>query len=526
MKTSITKILSNSSLDDLAGQLFCPAAFINDDAEGIRQIETLIREHKIGGLTFFHSRASAATNYEKKEVIAYRDSLEKLKSLIAHYQSLSEIPLLISIDAEWGLAMRVENTPCYPYAITLGAMPEEGDDLIYQAALQMGKDLKSVGIDYNLAPVVDINSNPDNPVIGYRSFGESRENVTRKAAAFCRGLADAGILNSLKHFPGHGDTAVDSHLGLPVIKRSRAEMLKEDLAPFRALIDRGVDSVMVGHLAVPALSGHETLPATLSEKIIKGLLREEFGFDGVVISDALNMHSVCKIYSEKGILEQKAFEAGNDILCFSEHIAEGKNKILDHCGESAIKDSVARILAMKEKVGLLQKKERQGAPDLVRASKINREIAALSMIRLSEQPSATDIPDTFVCIGAHEKENGFLEELRKTKRITTIRVEENTGSLKLSTRDPIAIALYPPNIKPHSNFGISPDNLELIEQLLNRHRVTLLLFGNPYAIRVITSLHKAYDVIVSGQDLPEFQTTAARVLKGDLQAKGQMPFHL
>ncbi|THD65697.1 glycoside hydrolase family 3 protein [Robertkochia marina] len=525
MSSKTATILKEHPLEDLAGQLFCPAAFIHDDEAGIEDMERLIREQKIGGITFFHSRASAATNYEKKEVISYADSLEKLKQLISRYQAISEIPLLISIDAEWGLAMRVEETPQYPYAITLGSLDEQYDDLIFEAGYQIGRDLKSAGIDFNLAPVVDINTNPQNPVIGYRSFGASREKVFQKAAQYCEGLARAGVANSLKHFPGHGDTAVDSHLGLPVIGKSRKELEEQELYPFKKLIAKGVDSVMVGHLAVPALSGHDTLPATLSEKIIKGVLREEMNFEGVVISDALNMHSVSKLYPEKGLLELKAFQAGNDMLCFSENIKEGKEKILRNCSEASIREAVERILSLKEKVGTLESKKPIGEPDHEKAKDINTRIAQKSIVSLKIKTPEIS-PDTVVLVGEHKRENGFLKTLETSQKFTAIRVDKHTGNLNLSTQNEIVVALYPPHVKPAGNFGYSDENLEMLKGLTERHRVTFLVFGNHYSVQVIPGIKDAANILFCGQHLKAFQKTAARILNGELTPEGKLPFGL
>lgn len=523
MTGTVDDVLKKYTLKALSGQLFCPAAFIHDDEEGIARTEQLIREHKIGGLTFFHSRVSAATNYEKKEVPSYTDSLEKLKNLIIHYQSLSEIPLLMSIDAEWGLAMRVENTQQYPYALTLGALPESSDHMIYEAAFQIGKDLKSIGIDYNLAPVADINSNPDNPVIGYRSFGASRALVTKKAAQFCRGLSDAGIANCLKHFPGHGDTAVDSHLGLPLIKKNKEALFREELYPFKALIAQGVDSVMIGHLAVPALSGEDTLPATLSKKIIKDLLRETLGFNGLVISDALNMHSVSKIYPEKGELELRAFEAGNDLLCFSEHVKEGIEKISFNASESHILESTRRILELKNKVGLFSEAERPAATLSETASQLNKRMAQKSIVALKN--TATDA-NTIVLIGDTKRENGFVETLRSARNCNVINVEQEISTLQLSPETGVIIALFPPFIKPIEQFGISSENLNLINNLLHRQNTTLCIFGNPYVIREISGYENTVNTLLCGQDLREFQQTAAEYLLKKTSVTGALPFPL
>ena len=219
----MSKMLSTSeAIDQLSktekvGQLFMPAAFINDTEEEIQQLENLISNHHVGGLCFFHSRASAATNFEgKKKIVVNEHSFETLKNLIKRYQKAATYPLLISIDAEWGLAMRIENTPQYPYAITLGANVNN-IDLTFEVGRQIAQDCKVAGIHWNLSPVVDINTNPNNPVIGYRSFGDDKMNVVSLATAYVKGTQSEGVLTSIKHFPGHGDTATDSHHTLPVL---------------------------------------------------------------------------------------------------------------------------------------------------------------------------------------------------------------------------------------------------------------------------------------------------------------------
>ena len=237
------------TLEQKIGQFFFPAVFINDTEENIQETERLIKEHNIGGLTFFHSRASAATNYESKKKVEFNDdSYQRLKDLIVRYQKCATTPLLMSIDAEWGLAMRVEKTPQYPYAITLGALPERKIDLVYEVGKQIALDLKSAGIHYNLAPLADINNNPNNPVIGYRSFGSNKEKVAQYALEYLRGMSDVGILGCLKHFPGHGNTNVDSHLGLPVLQENLEQLLENELVPFIKGIENQVDSIMIGHL--------------------------------------------------------------------------------------------------------------------------------------------------------------------------------------------------------------------------------------------------------------------------------------
>src|SRR5690606_101985 len=193
-------------------------------------------EHHVGSICFSHSRASAATNSEgKKKIVHNAKSYDRLRELITRYQKTSKVPLLVAIDAEWGLAMRIENTPQYPYAITLGALTEYSD-LIHQVGEAIGKDCKQAGVQWNLAPVVDINNNPENPVIGYRSFGDDRERLPSKTGALTNGMSKSGTWNSIKRCPGHGDTATDSHVGLPVIDKSMGELMKNELNPFQKLM--------------------------------------------------------------------------------------------------------------------------------------------------------------------------------------------------------------------------------------------------------------------------------------------------
>ena len=251
------------TLEQKIGQFFFPAVFINDTEENFQEIERLIKVHNIGGLTFFHSRASAATNYESKKKVEFIDnSFDKLKELVVRFQNCASTPLLMCIDAEWGLAMRVENTPQYPYAISLGALPERYEYLAYEVGKRTGLDLKAAGIHYNLAPLADINNNPNNPVIGYRSFGQNKERVSNFELEYLKGLNEVGILGCLKHFPGHGNTSVDSHLGLPILEETLEELMENELVPFIKGIENNVDSIMIGHLAEPTLNEGKNTSAT------------------------------------------------------------------------------------------------------------------------------------------------------------------------------------------------------------------------------------------------------------------------
>jgi beta-glucosidase-like glycosyl hydrolase len=497
-------------LSEKVGQFFMPAAFINDTEAKIQELEKLIAKYHVGGLCFFHSRASAATNFEGKKKIVYNEqSLTTLKNLIRRYQNAAKHPLLISIDAEWGLAMRIENTPQYPYAITLGAI-QNNEDLIFKVGQQIALDCREAGIHWNLAPVVDINNNPNNPVIGYRSFGGDRLNVTKKAMAFIEGTKNAGVLSCIKHFPGHGDTDTDSHLGLPIIKKSKKALIENELYPFREIIKNGVDSVMVGHLSIPSLDNGEGTPATISKTIIKGLLRQELNFNGVVISDALNMHSVSKLFPKKGELEWRAFYAGNDILCFAENTAEGIQSIMHNADSMEIEERFKRIWKLKEQafasLPLL-------GTSLEETSNLNKKLAAESLTLLTGTNKViSDFKkEGFSCISLGESSHkAFVEAASKM---------QGDGP---KNEDNVLIVLYPTKAKPQNNFDLKMEDLEQLRHLLKTKEVVLYVFGNPYVLDLI-NYKSAKAVVLGYQNFKEFQDIALAHFMGKQLAKGRFP---
>lgn len=518
-----TKSKKQLTIREKVGQLFMPSAFINDTEEEIQKLEKLIRKQNVGSLCFFHSRASAATNFEgAKTVVHNENSFETLKSLIQRYQKAAKYPLLIAIDAEWGLAMRIENTPQYPYAITLGALADDQSILIYKVAENIAKDCRAAGIHWNLSPCVDINNNPNNPVIGYRSFGADKNKVTEKALAFIKGTQSAGILTSIKHFPGHGDTATDSHLALPLIDKSKEELFENELHPFQKLIEEGVDSVMVGHLCVPALADGKTQSSSLSKEIIKGILREHMGYKGVVISDALNMHAVAKNHPIKGELEWLAFDAGNDVLCFAQHIAEGIETILENASEEQIEESFERVWRLKVQTQVSSSSSSSTSNSKLKSpTKLNRKIAAESLslykgsAKLISDFRATD----FVSVCLSEKtDNLFFKNINKNIGLKSISSVD--GSAKESKN--ILLALFPPQVKPTDRFGFTKEELIFINELIQTKNVVMYLFGNPYVLNHI-DLEEIKAVIIVYQDFAVFQEVAAEHFLGNSEAKGKLP---
>ncbi|MEM9141986.1 MAG: glycoside hydrolase family 3 protein [Bacteroidota bacterium] len=517
------------SLQEKVGQFFMPAAFINDSEEEIQILERVIKEQHVGGLCFFHSRASAATNYEGVKEIPYNaESLTTLTTLIQRYQKIAKHPLLISIDAEWGLAMRIEETPQYPYALTLGAISGD-NDLIFEVGRHIAQDCKKAGIHWNLAPVVDINNNPANPVIGYRSFGERREQVYKKALAFIQGTQSEGILTSIKHFPGHGDTATDSHLGLPIIDKSKKALLENELYPFQKLIQDGVDSVMAGHLCVPALAQGKADPSSLSKEIIKGLLRDEMGFTGVVISDALNMHAVSKKYPVKGELEWVAFDAGNDVLCFAEHTEEGITTILERASTDQIEQSFKRIWALKEKSIPKEIPKSGQATNHLAPYELNKKLATESLTCLKGK--AGDIREFlnsgFIGISVgRNADNPFFKSLAKSISLDCLSLEVEATNLleRLEGENRVLLPIFPPLASPKDSFGLTQELLQ-VNDLLAKKEVILYLFGNPYLLNHI-SWHKAKAVVIAYQDFPIFQEMAALHFLTQQGAGGNLPVAL
>ena len=499
------------------GQLFMPAAFINDSEADKNALEELIRTHHIGGLCFFHSRASAAANFEGKKKVAYHaDSFGRLKELIKRYQEAASYPLLIAMDAEWGLAMRVENTPQYPYAGTLGALKGASEALVYEVGLSIARDCREAGVHWNFSPVVDINTNPENPVIGFRAFGNDPDNVLRKARQMLRGLTDGGVISCLKHFPGHGDTAVDSHLALPVLRKSLESLEATELIPFRELIREGAPAVMTGHLAVPALDA-SGLPASLSKTTID-LLRESMGFKGVVVTDALNMHALRGLHQSTVQINLQAHLAGNDLLCFADRIPESIDLILSGTEDKRLEASFKRIWQLKERVFNPAR-----PPELPALSgkDLNRSLARHCLVQIGDltQSLQSFRKEGFSTLYCGQRPGAFLKGIASGQEM------EWYPDLELPPSGNVLLALIPPSAKPGENFGLEPAALQAIGELASNIRVILYLFGNPYLLRHLPlSLFKG--VVCAFQPLPAFQDAAAAHFLGQIQAEGELSIDL
>jgi beta-glucosidase-like glycosyl hydrolase len=332
----VDSVFNSLSSEERIAQLIWVAAFSNRDISYDVYLSNLIKKNGIGGVIFFQGQ------------------IERQTEMINYFRQISKVPLMVVTDGEWGMGMRLEGIEKFPFQMTLGAITD--DSLIYRMGKAVAGQFKRAGVEINLAPVADVSNNPRNPVINFRSFGEDPGNASRKTLMYMNGLQDNGIIAVGKHFPGHGDTEIDSHLDLPVIRYSRARLDSVELMPFRTLIGAGITGIMPGHLSVPSIDSVINLPATISYKVLTRLLKNELSFKGLVISDAMNMGGVTK-YTLPGEAEVMALKAGMDVLEYVENpektiktIAEAIKK--GNLLETAIDEKCRKVLAAKFWAGL------------------------------------------------------------------------------------------------------------------------------------------------------------------------------
>lgn len=516
----VEKILLEMTLEEKVGQLFMIAVYSNKREADYQIVENQVRKYHLGGVAFFQGNAL------------------KQAELTNRYQSASQIPLLVGLDAEWGLGMRLNNTYSFPKAITIGAAKDT--DLAEQIGAEIARQCKRIGVHFNFAPVADINSNPRNPVINYRSFGESVSNVSDLTAAFVRGHRKQNVMTSAKHFPGHGDTHVDSHYDLPVLNHSLQHIRDVESAPFRALIKDSVASVMIGHLNVPALD--KGVPATVSEKVIKGYLQTELGFQGLVISDALNMRGLLKSFPV-GEAEVRAFKAGNDMLLQTANIDKAYKAVLDACisgtiTETELDESVRKILKAKFWVGLdtyrpvdlkniaadLDNEKSKELKQLVynRAVTVTRDEFGLIPIK-----GLATVEMASIAVGA-DAGNLFQSTLELYGNVTPYLLQDKpSGSTDWQNitdeavkNDLVIVSIHKVRQSEKLDYGITEPTLSLLRDIQKRSRLIVCVFGNPYSLKFFDE----FETVLCGfEDEEEAQMAAANVLFGVNSANGKVP---
>ncbi len=511
----VDSVYQSLSLDQKIGQLFTPVVFSEKGNDHFDEIKNLIQKHHIGGVIFSLGGPVIQSKWLNK------------------FQSLSKVPLMISMDAEWGVAMRLDSVVAFPWSMTLGAIKE--NKIVRKIGQRMGEQEKILGVHMSYAPVLDINTNPQNPIIGNRSFGEDPKRVAEKGVAFMQGHHDAGILTSGKHFPGHGDTFKDSHKTLPKISFNRSRLKKIELLPFKKAIEKGLSSVMTAHLNVPALTLSDD-PTSLSQLVVTNLLKQIIGFNGLAVTDALNMKGVEANNPDTNI-DLLALLAGNDVLLISKDIPLGVEKIKRAYEKfpfvkTRVEESVKKILKAKYKVGLTKKPKVviQNLYKLLNTRKdtlLIEEAYAKSITLLKNKnqllPLDSQTSYAYLKMGDYGT-NIFEKQLRNyvnIKKITPSSVKQTLASLKGFKN--VIISYHRSNRSPFLSPDFSKKEMELIHAIAKEHELVLNLFVNPYPLIDLGDLSSIEALVVSYQNSSICQKISADLMNGQGSFVGFLP---
>ena len=499
------------SLDEKIGQLYIVALYNNRGEEEIQKIRNLVEKEKIGGL------------------ILMQDNAEKHIQLLNEFQGKSKVKMMIGIDGEWGLFQRFSAAHKFPWAMTLGAIQD--NSLIYEMTSKIAEDCKRMGIYWDFAPVVDVNTNPANPIIGNRSFGSDINNVIAKGLSYAQGLQDNGVLASMKHFPGHGDTDTDSHLDLPVVSHNLERLNSVELAPFKALLDKKIGGVMVAHLYVPALEKQSGIPASVSYEVITNLLKKSYQYNGLIITDALNMNAVAKKFPA-GELDLRAFKAGNDIMLFSQDVPNGKALIKSalekgEISENRLAESVKKILKTKYLLGLQNLKS-------INSENINEDLNNASHAELSEKLYSNAITllkdeknllplscsKTYYYLPLEEAPfQTFVENLNLG---TTVKVISKTEIAQIPENSTVIVGFHKDNSTAYKSYKISQESKDILAELSKKQNVILDVFGSPYALKDV-DISTISTVLVSYENNDLSLKASAKAILGKTKISGKLP---
>ncbi len=518
-------VFNSLTLEQRIAQLLMIRVHTDRDEKYYSDIIRLVKEFNIGGVAFF------------------RGGPQRQVSMTNRLQSQVQTPLLVAMDAEWGPSMRLDSTIVFPKQMALGAITDE--TLIYQMGLEVGRQLNRLGVHMNFAPVVDVNNNADNPVINFRAFGEDREAVAKRGLAYMHGMQDAGILACAKHFPGHGDTDADSHHTLPLLKQRYEELDSIHLFPFRELVSQGLHAVMVAHLEIPAMEAEEQLASTLSRNIVTNILKKDLGFQGLVVTDALDMRGVSDFFNP-GELELRALMAGNDILLLPENVPAAistiKNAVNNGLIEEAlINHSVRKILYYKEMVGLdhvdfISPKNLIKDLNTVNAKMLNKQLAEAALTLVKNDRNLIPIGPinnqriAALSIGA-AKDNTFHSMLSKYTSVDLFGIDKNHSPQRrnqvlaeLEDYDLVLISVQNNSTLASRDYGIHQETVSLVNAIARRQRMALTIFANPYSLALFgEDISHAAAVMVAYEDTEIFKSSAAQALFGGIQIKGRLP---
>lgn len=514
----VDSVFKTLSKEEKIAQLMVIRAHSNLGPEHVQQVTDLIRKYNVGALCWFQGGPVRQANLNN------------------YYQSLSKTPLLMTIDAEWGLGMRLDSVIKFPYQLTLGALSNE--QLVYEMGKAIGEQCKRIGVHVNYAPVVDVNNNPNNPVIGYRSFGQDKTKVAKFGVAYMKGLQDAGVMACAKHFPGHGDVDVDSHLDLPVINKSMDQLDSLELYPFKQLFKAGVGSVMIAHLSIPAIDNTPNQPTSLSKNNVTGVLRDKLDYNGLSFTDALEMKGVSK-YFPAGEAAVQALIAGNDMLCLPEDVPAAIAAIETAIKKKRLKQKdidskVKKVLLAKYHLGLNHPQFVDTANLLAdlneKVDAIKAQVARNTITVVNNDTRLLPIMNTrhvaYVGIGADS--TAFGNRLKK---------ELNADAYYLSYQDPsdkasqildavrsnkynkIIVGIHNYALKPANNYGISATAINLWDSLQSPSTANFV-FGNVYAAK---NFLDAPTLVAMYQDDEITQNVAVDFIEGKLASNGKLP---
>ncbi|MFD0751521.1 glycoside hydrolase family 3 protein [Mucilaginibacter calamicampi] len=504
-------------------QLFFVRAHTNKGKKYEDSVAKVIHSQHVGGLVFFQGGPG------------------RQASLIKRYQRESRVPLLIAQDGEWGIGMRLDSTLLYPYQMTLGAI--QGESLIYKMGQQIAYDFKRLGMHMNFAPVMDVNNNPDNPVINYRSFGDNKYNVASKGLAYLKGMQSAGLLTTTKHFPGHGDTNVDSHYDLPLLPFSRQRLDSLELYPFKQAIEGGVSGVMIAHMAIPALDDTKNLPSTLSRKIVTNLLKDSLGFKGLVVCDAMEMQGVIKYFPD-GEAELRAFMAGNDIIELSMDSKEAIHKILKamrhhKLAAEEFEAKVKKVLMAKYWAGLNKPQEanvKNVVADLNRPAtkELIEQLSNAAVTQLRGSPrdlQLNPLLQTAIIGVGITNPSAYEAELRRWYPNSTLflvnkttPVEELNSIIKaLPQYTQVFVGVHDTRTRPQSKLDYSAGVTQFVSTVAARENTVISFFTNPYALAGITGIEKARALLVCYQNSEEMQQAAVKAITQQIKPMGKLP---
>ena len=516
----VSSVFNKMSVEEKIGQLMWIRAYSNKDEKHYTQVEKYIKDYHIGGLTFFQGTP------------------EKQVKLTNRYQKLAKTPLFISIDAEWGLGMRFkEDGLSFPHQLTLGAIQE--NRLIYDMGKDVARQMKRVGAQINFAPVADVNNNPNNPVINTRSFGEDILNVSSKSYMYAKGMQDNGVMACAKHFPGHGDTDVDSHYDLPLINHPRNRIDSLELYPFKVLAEQGIESMMVAHLHIPSIDNTPNMPSTLSKKTVTDILKEDLQFKGLIITDGLGMKGVTKHFPS-GELEAMALIAGNDVLLLPEDIALAVSTIKKYVEDGrlpmeTLDAAVKKNLYAKYKYKLTRTPnifEHNVRRDLETPEAIilKRKLyeSAMTVVRNKENllpfQNLKGTKFASLALGA-DRNNLFQKRLSSYAQVSHYQTKKDNASAssmieKLSKYDQVIISLHDMSSYASKKYGITEVEKKIIQGIAAKTKVILVVFGSPYSLKYFDNNEW---LVCAYEDDDIARDVAAQAIFGAISMRGKLP---